>query len=115
MSPNGSGIDYPKVTLAGVAHEVKFTRGALLYRLSKTGTDLAQLGTALNRNRLTFAQVIDLFAAAVGWEPTDAADAIMSENKLAEVTTAVIEALGKAFPPTTPAPAAADSAAPPVQ
>jgi len=112
---NGTGVVYPTVELGGRIYVVKFTRGGILYRLSKAGVDLAALGTVHG-----FATIIDtLHAALFGQYVGDAeslAELVLAEDKAEQVGEAVSEALKKAFPPIqTPAAGPADQIAAPIQ
>ncbi len=94
-----TGISYPTITLGGVEYTIKFTRGALFYRLSKAGVDLADLA-----NSKGFATMIDVLQVVI--TPTfhgDAealADLVLTEGKSLDVGEGIRAALGKAFPPT---------------
>ena len=112
---NGTGIEYPTIELGGKLYIVKFTRGGIMYRLSKAGVDITTLGTARG-----FSSIIDMLHAALfGQYLGDAeslAELVINENKTSVVSNAINEALGKAFPPTqTTAAGAAEPAAAPVQ
>ncbi len=112
---NGTGIIYPTVELGGRLYQVKFTRGGIMYRLSKAGVDLAMLGTTKG-----FATMIDtLHAALFGQYLGDAeslAELVLAEDKSVQVADAVTEALKKAFPPTqTPAAVTAENSAAKIQ
>ncbi len=105
-APNGSGIEYPHVTLGGVTYEVKMTRGTLLYRLSRNGIDLREL-----TGPKAFSTMVDTLHACIqGHFRSNAeslAEVIMAEDKAVECSNAVNEALKKAFPPLNPAKLAA--------
>lgn len=109
MTPgsNGTGITYPTIELGGKVYTVKFTRGGLLYRLSKQGTNLADL-----RGSRNFATLVDvLFAGLYGqYEGTseDLAELILSENKSSAMDEVIAEALKKVTPSTNAAAAAAE-------
>lgn len=97
---NGTGIIYPVIELGGIKYTVKFSRGGILYRLSKSGTSLADL-TGGSKN---FSAVIDVLHAALFSQfqgsAEDLAELVMTEGKTAEVAQAIGEALKKVFPPT---------------
>jgi hypothetical protein len=107
---NGSGIIYPTIELGGVRYVIKFTRGGLLYRLSKGGVSFADL--ASNKS---FSAVMDILHAALFGQydrsAEDLADLVMSEGKFAEVSEVIQDAIKKVFPPTEAAPAAEPIAA----
>lgn len=109
MTPgsNGTGITYPTIELGGKTYTVKFTRGGLLYRLSKQGVNLASLNS-VNR----FATLVDiLFAGLYGqYEGTseDLAELVLSENKSANMDDVIAEALKKVTPSSSAATAAAE-------
>lgn len=98
---NGTGIIYPTLELGGKTYIVKFSRGGILYRLSKSGTSLMDL-TGGSKN---FAAVIDVLHAALfsqfDGSQEDLAELVLAENKTAEVSAAIGEALKKVFPPTS--------------
>lgn len=100
MSENGTGIIYPTIELGGKFYTVKFTRGGLLYRLSRSGTSLSDL-TSGSKN---FASVIDVLHAALYGQyagtAEDLAELVLSENKTGELSMVIGEALKKVFPPT---------------
>ncbi len=103
---NGTGIDYPTIELGGKTYTVKFTRGGLLYRLSKSGSSLADLRT--NKN---FATLIDILHAALHGQydgtSLELAELISSSDdwieKYKQMDEAINEAIKKAFPPTASA------------
>lgn len=99
---NGTGVQYPTLTLGGHTYTLKFTRGAIMYRLSKTGSQIADLGTAKS-----FSTLMDLLHAALygqyAGSVEDLAELVMAEQAIESVNVAIGEALKKAFPPTPPA------------
>ncbi len=106
---NGSGIIYPTIELGGVTYVVKFTRGGLLYRLSKSATNLSDLASGPR----SLAAVVDVFHAALFGQyngtPEELAELVLAEDKLAQVSGIVADSLKKVFPPTqTPAAGTAD-------
>lgn len=112
---NGTGITYPTLELGGKTYTVKFSRGGMLYRLSKTGTNLADL-----KGQKSFATLVDVLHAALFGQyqgtSEELADLLLSEGKAMAAGEAVSEALKKAFPPTQPiAEAAAVEKLPAVQ
>lgn len=112
---NGSGIQYPTLELGGKTYVVKFTRGALLYRLGRKGLSFEHLMNGAN-----FATIIDFLHAALSGQyqgtEEDLADVVLNEGKTLEVGAALAEAVKKASP-SDPNPAAepAGQPAPPVQ
>lgn len=115
MNQNGTGIIYPTIELGGVTYELKFTRGALFYRLSRLGVDL---GTAFTN--ITFSVRVDILHSIIaGTGPgkyagttEELADLVLTENKSKEVVELLLAALGKVFPPTQAAQAPATELAP---
>lgn len=101
-STNGTGVQYPHITLGGVDYELKFTREVLYYRLSKAGLDLGNLGDRLKN----LAAVCDIVHALIGRSfsgtAEDVAQMILAEDKIRECATAIAEALGKVLPPAQP-------------
>lgn len=96
---NGTGIEYPTIELGGKSYVVKFTRGALLYRLSKGGANIADLG-----GPKSFSASIDVLHAVLGGQFSgtveELAELVFGEGKIASVAQVIAEALGKVFPPT---------------
>ena len=115
ISYNGTGIDYPRLTLGGVEYELKFTRGALLYRISRRGISVSTLRDPERR----IAAGVDILHAIIGDQfggtPEQLADLVFTEEKFAEVIQAVTVAVGKVFPPKAEPAQAAAGAAPQVQ
>ncbi len=95
-----TGISYPTITLGGIEYTIKFTRGSLLYRLTKIHFDPTDLSRAL-----TFAKAVDALHALITptfpGSPEELADAIL-DNDLStqQIADSIREALGKAFLPT---------------
>lgn len=111
MEYQGTGIEFPKITLGGVEYELKFTRGALLYRISRKGIAMADLSNANKR----FACLFDILHAIISDKFSGTADDLASmayeeDGKMKEIDAAVSVALGKAFPSTQPAQATAVNA-----
>ncbi len=107
-----SNIEYPKLTLGGREYELKFTRGAMVFRAADAGLSFADLYGADQFKRVA-AVIKALHAALKAGNQFDGdqnalADLIHEENKMGEATTAIMLALGKVFPPTQAA-AAADA------
>lgn len=105
MTPgtNGTGIVYPTIELGGKTYTVKFTRGGLLYRLSKSGTNIADL-----RNSPRYiSTLIECLHAALfdqfGGTPIELAELVYDEDKISLVDQVVAEALKKVFPSPTKA------------
>ncbi len=109
---NGTGIQYPTLELGGVTYTVKFSRGGILYRLSKSGTNLSDLRAGSGKS---FATVIDVLHAALFdqymGDAESLAELVMSEDKIALASEVVSEALKKVFPPTPVAAPPADQPA----
>jgi hypothetical protein len=112
MSPNGSSVEYPQVTLGGVTYTLKCTRATLRFRLSKRGADFADLREPNKR----FAAMWEIFYAMIGPQAGDNAleyfvQLADNENLTQAVDIAVAQAIPKVFPPTqAPAKAAAEPA-----
>lgn len=98
---NGSGIVYPTITLGGVQYVVKFTRGGMLYRLSKSNVSISDV---MGSGARSFAANIDMLHAALFGQfngtAEDLAELVLTEGKILEAGEAVIEALKKVSPPT---------------
>ena len=98
---NGTGIIYPTLELGGKTYTVKFTRGGLLYRLSKSGASFSDLISGSDKN---FAACFDILYAALYGQylgtVEDLVELAFAESKVEEVKTVVREAVKKAFPPT---------------
>jgi len=96
---NGSGVDYPTLELGGKVYTVKFTRGGLMYRVSKNGGSLAEL-----IGNTSFAAIFDILTAALHGQYTGTAeqlaDIAIEEDKLSEIREVLDKAIKKAFPPT---------------
>lgn len=105
-----TGIEYPTIELAGKSYELKFTRGALLYRISQRGMSISMLRDPVKRIAATF----DILHAIIGDQfegtPEDLASIAIDEDKLQDITESLKVALGKAFPSTQPAQATAVTA-----
>lgn len=103
-----TNIEYPKLTLGNVEYVVKFTRGAMIYRVAKSGANFGDLYGSEPSKRL--AAVIDCLHAALFGQfngtVDQLADIVIGENKVGEATTALLTTLGKVFPPTQAAMAA---------
>lgn len=96
---NGSGIEYPTLELGGKTYVIKFTRGGLLYRMSKNGADPRDLA-----GPKSIAAVIDILHATLFGQfdgsPEQLADIVFSEGKFQASSDAVLDAVKKVFPPT---------------
>jgi hypothetical protein len=118
---NGTGIIYPKIELDGKKYELKVSRGALLYDLSRNGVSIGEIHRG---DFKSYAAVMDVLHAIIadqlapGVFPTARSLAVYIQeegtDKVKEVAAAVREAVGKAFPPVTP-PAQAEVKTPAVQ
>lgn len=111
MLNNGTGVEYPKLTLDGVAYEVKFTR-AMLYRMEKLGVKFAP--TFKNENgkatvAMSLANLVDVLHVATGYRGTheELAEAVFDQRNAA--VDALMVAWGKAFPPPPQPQAAAEA------
>jgi len=106
MSQNGTGVVYPTIELGGVTYELRITRGALLYRISKNQIDMNDLGQDSDP-RKRVAAVFDVLHAIVAGKfqgsIEDLADLVITEGKMKDAATAVLLAVGKVFPPAEPA------------
>lgn len=110
---NGTGIIYPTITLGGIEYTVKFTRGGIVYRMSKAGVSISELGNP----KTSFGALVDILHAALpdykGMNE-DLANLVLSEDKAGEASRLIAEALGKVFPPSQAA-RTADRAEPQIQ
>ena len=101
MENNGTGILYPTIELGGATFTLRFTRGALLYRLSRRGVTTADLNVPAK----SFGALVEVLHATM--EPQflgthEQLAEIMEAagiDKLRAYRAAVDEALGKVFPP----------------
>ncbi len=104
---NGTGIIYPTITLGGIEYTLKFTRGALLYRLGKAGVNTDNLGGNLHN----FSVGIDILRVIatpdIKMDAESLAELVLEEGKSVELASVISEAMGKAFPPTQQAAAGA--------
>lgn len=120
MSQNGTGIIYPTIELEGKTYELKVTRGALLYRLSKAGVNIADIQRGDFRS---YSAVMDVLFAMIQDQGSPFANAEMlavhvqelGSDKVREIGNAVRAAVGKAFPPATPAAPAEANKQPAIQ
>lgn len=103
---NGTGIEYPTIELGGVVYTVKFTRGGLLYDLSKSGSRISDLRT--NKNLATLVDILHagIFGQYIGSQK-DLCELVYEEDKIKLVDEVISEALKKVFPPTSSAAAVA--------
>lgn len=98
-----TGIEYPTIDLQGVAFTLKFTRGGLLYRLSKTGTQLSDMRAGGTRS---FSALIEVLHAALYGQFIGTCDQLAEivheagREKILEARIAIDAALGKVFPST---------------
>ena len=102
-----TGIDYPEVEIGGRKFVIRFSRGATLYRLSKSGTDPKDLNNILKGP----GALIDFIHAGISDQvettPEALAELILSSpQKTAECRRAVDAALLKVFPPAPKTPQA---------
>ena len=114
---NGTGVEYPQLTLGGVTYTLKLTRGQLMYRFSKRnismGLRVGQAGIAMLADQLHA-----MIQGAYFGSPEDLLEMILGEDKLKETANAVDEAIKKVFPPpiqAATAAAPADAPQAPVQ
>ena len=103
-----SNIEFPKLTLRGTEHTIRFTRGAFAYHMGKMGLDFADLRNKTKvMGTLTDILMFTLQPPFPG-SPEELADVLIDEEKSAAANVAVHIALGKVFPtPTIVKPAAA--------
>ena len=106
---NGTGVEYPQLTLGGKTYTLKITRGALMYRFSKRNIPMGQFGGPAG-----IAALADQLHAIIGvfpGEPEEILEMILAEDKVKEASIAVGETIKKAFPPPIQAATAADAPA----
>lgn len=109
---NGTGVQYPEITLGGFTYVVKCTRAVLLYRLSRKGISFSDL----NNPKTRYAALFEIFHAFIGDQAQgksveDFVQLASDENKVQAVDLAVGQAIPKVFPPTqVPAPVEEDKA-----
>jgi hypothetical protein len=101
MSQNGTGVQYPEITLGGVTYTVKCTRAVLLFRLSRKGIAF----TDLNDPKTRFAALFEIFHAMIGDQAQgksveDFVQIASDESKVQAVDIAVGQAIPKVFPST---------------
>ena len=102
---NGSGIQWPQITLGGVTYTLKVTKGSLTFRFSKYSIPFRRFGPtagAVLAEQLWAILLGQYFGSA-----ESLFEMMFDENHLAAVAAAVDEAVGKVFPPPTAAPVAA--------
>lgn len=116
ITPIGSGIQYPTLTLPdGVTYVVKFSR-ASVYRLDKAGFDVRSLGTEIQRwfpkdlgngliqnGNVRFSVLVDVLHASIAPQFTGSADELaeMLDLPLVPIAAqAVVESLAKMSPST---------------
>ncbi len=104
---NGSGIDYPKITLAGVEYTLKFSRGTLLFRMSKEGVSLADRSDHRKSVGATVQILRMVMTPEFAGTHEELTDILLDENKIGEASQALNVALGKVFPSTIQGAAAA--------
>ena len=110
-----TGIDYPTLELGGVVFTLKFTRAALLYRLSKKDVRIADINGPPPKN---LAAVVDVLHAALFGQfegtPEQLLELVMAEDKMRAARAAIDAAMGKVFPSpmATPATAAGEAKTP---
>jgi hypothetical protein len=114
ITPIGSGIDYPTLTLSdGVTYTVRFTR-ASVYRLDKAGFDVRKLGSEIQawfpkdlgnglvqNGNLRFSVLVDVLHASITPQYTGTTDDLAELLDLPYVqpaALAVINALAKTWP-----------------
>jgi hypothetical protein len=108
---NGTGIEYPKITLGGVEYELKVTRGALIYRFSQRGISLASLKDETKRVSACIDALHAMMGSQFAGTPEELTEMIFAEDKFKESLHAVMVAVGKVSPPKVePAQAAAGAA-----
>ncbi|MGC2152632.1 MAG: hypothetical protein WA618_11350 [Terriglobales bacterium] len=110
-----TGVEYPTITLGGVKYLLRFTRGALLFRLSEMGVRLADRTDPIK----SVATITKILSACL--EPRFAGtfeeltELLLEEGKMREAGVVINDALGKVFPPTQVPAAAGAEAKPAVQ
>lgn len=98
-----TGGDFPTIELQGATFTLRFTRGGLLYRLSKSGTNIADMRAGGTKS---FSAVVEVLHAALYGQfsgtPDQLADIVMDggQEKIREARIAIDLALGKVFPST---------------
>jgi hypothetical protein len=96
-----SNIEFPKLTLRGTEHTIRFTRGAFAYHMSKKGLELADLRSNIKVIGTLTDLLMFAFHPPFQGSAEDLADALIEENKMAAANVAVHIALGKVFPTPT--------------
>ncbi len=94
------GVEYPTIELGGRKYTIYFTRGTMLYRLSKNGTGFEDFVGAKG-----FGATIDILHAVISDQgfvggPEVLAELVTKEKKYQEVRLVIVEAAKKVFPPT---------------
>lgn len=113
MDQNGTGVQYPTITLDGVTYTVKFSR-ALLYRMEKMGVKFAPTFPTDEHGKpagvaMSLANLVDVLHVAIGYRGTheELAEAVYEQRN--DAVTALVVAWGKAFPPRQQPQAAAEA------
>ena len=93
-----TGIEYPTITLGGVAYELRLSRHVLAFRLSKRGLTLADLRSGARQLSALYevlhAMISDRYLGSV----EDLVELVASEEKQRAVDQAVAAVIKKAFP-----------------
>jgi hypothetical protein len=118
----GSGVDYPTIEIEGQQYTLKFSRGAM-YLLDKQGVDFRRLGRELQMwlprkevpgsGQVHLSGLVDVIHACLaeqfpGVTAARFADMLLPiglqgvdyQNRVGALAIAVIQALGKAWPPS---------------
>jgi hypothetical protein len=102
---NGSGVEYPKITLGGVEYTLKASKAVLTFRFSKYGIPFNRFGPSAGA---VLAEQLWAFLLGQYFGSAESLFEMMfNEGKLREVAFAVDEAVKKVFPPQVPAAPAA--------
>ena len=93
---NGTGIEYPTITIGGKVYTVKLTRAAL-YRLGKAGIKI-NFQTAGDKALFDFSNLVDIFHLVCGFAGTHEELAELLFDQRNEFATVLMAALGKIKP-----------------
>jgi hypothetical protein len=98
---NGTGVEYPKITLGGVEYEVKFTR-AVMYRMGKLGI---KFEPTIKPDRVTvanFSQLVDVLHLAISFQGTPEQLAELCFDQRHEIVGPLVSAWLKVVLPSMP-------------
>ena len=104
---NQTSVDYPKLKLGGIEYTVRFTRGAFAYHMSKNSLNFSDLKSALKVHGTLVDMLGFALQPAFPGSPEELSEVLIEEKKGVEAVTAVLQAVGKAFPTPITSPAAA--------